>query len=103
VVDGGFRHMRGILYMSNVVPLNSAFKTVADAMDTKIYYVAQDQALDQAIHAFLQTKRHFFMVIDKDGKIVGTVNMENIIEAVLGRKVERDFDQYEDPEAVACL
>jgi len=103
VTDGDLDNVQGVLYMHNLVPLDPQAKTVGDVMDQAVFYVQQEQPLDHVLRAFLRTKHHLFMVVNEFEEIVGVISIEDVLEAIIGRKIVDEFDQYDDLRAVARL
>lgn len=103
VVEKDLDHVVGMLYMHNLVPLRPKVKTVADAMDNKLFYVHEEKTLDHALNAFLRTKHHLFIVVNEFEETTGVISIEDILETIIGRKIVDEFDQYEDLRAVAKL
>ncbi|HKX24125.1 MAG TPA: CBS domain-containing protein [Candidatus Saccharimonadales bacterium] len=103
VIDGDLDHIKGVLYMHDLVPLDPKSKKVGDAMSQKVYYVHQDKSLDHVLQAFLRTKHHLFMVVNEFEEVMGVVSIEDVLETIIGRKIVDEFDQYEDLRAVAKL
>lgn len=101
VIDGDVHHVVGILYMRELVDLKAAKKTVKDAMDQKVYYVHQDQDLEHALHAFLRTHHHLFIVVNEYRETVGLLSLEDVVEALIGKKIVDEFDRFDDLRAVA--
>ncbi|HEX8227434.1 MAG TPA: CBS domain-containing protein [Candidatus Saccharimonadales bacterium] len=75
--------------------------TIRDIERPNVTYVHEEQSLYQALHAFLTTKQHMFVVIDSDERYVGVITIEDVLEQVIGHKIEDDFDGYDDRRAVA--
>lgn len=94
-------HMVGMLYLHDLVPLKKNVKTVADAMHKDIFYIREDHHLEHALAAFLRTRRHLFIVVNEYRETVGLLSLEDVIEALLGRKIVDEFDQHDDLRAVA--
>lgn len=101
VVDGDVHHVVGILYMRELVDLKAAKKTVKDAMDPKVYYVHQGQDLEHALHAFLRTHHHLFIVVNEYRETVGLLSLEDVVEALIGKRIVDEFDRFDDLRAVA--
>lgn len=102
VTDGDIDHVVGMLYLSDLVPLKLDLTKIKDAMSPQVSYLNQDQTLDHALHAFLRTRHHLFIVVNEFKEVVGILAIEDIIRQLLGRKVATKFDQYNDLEAVAA-
>lgn len=101
VVQGDIHHVVGVLYMRDLVDLKAAKKTVKDAMDPKVFYVHQDQDLEHALHAFLRTHHHLFIVVNDYRETVGLLSLEDVVEALIGKKIVDEFDRFDDLRAVA--
>lgn len=101
VIDGDIHHVVGILYMRELVDLKTAKKTVKDAMDPKVFYVHQDQDLEHALHAFLRTHHHLFIVVNEYRETVGLLSLEDVVEVLIGKKIVDEFDRFDDLRAVA--
>lgn len=101
VVQGDIHHVVGILYMRELVDLKTAKKSVKDAMDPKVFYVHQNQDLEHALHAFLRTHHHLFIVVNDYRETVGLLSLEDVVEALIGKKIVDEFDRFDDLRAVA--
>jgi len=101
VIQGDIHHVVGVLYMRDLVDLRAAKKTVKDAMDPKVFYVHQDQDLEHALHAFLRTHHHLFIVVNDYRETVGLLSLEDVVEALIGKKIVDEFDRFDDLRAVA--
>ncbi len=74
--------------------------TVADVVQREVYYIHEDETLFQVLHAFIKTKHHLFIVVNSFEEIVGIITIEDVLEQVIGRKIEDEFDTYDDIRAV---
>lgn len=101
VTDGDIDHVVGMLYLHDLITLHSAHKTVKGAMQPRVYYIREDHDLEHALHAFLRTHHHLFIVINKYRETVGLLSLEDVIEYLLGRQVVDEFDEYDDIRKVA--
>lgn len=101
VIDGDIDHVTGMLYLHDLITLNSGHKTVKGAMQTNVYYVRQDHDLEHALHAFLRTHHHLFIVINEFRETVGLLSLEDVIEYLLGKQVVDEFDEYDNIRKVA--
>ena len=70
-------------------------------MDKKVYFIRQDQDLEHALHGFLRSHHHLFVVINEYRETVGLLSLEDVIEALIGMKIVDEFDQFDDLRAVA--
>ena len=102
VIDGDIHHIVGILYLHDIINLKSAKTTVRDAMDTRVHYIHQNQSLEHALHGFLKTHRHLFVVVNDYRETVGVVTLEDVLERLLGKKIVDEFDMLDDLRSVAA-
>lgn len=101
VHEGDVDHMVGMLYLRDLVPLKKNLKYARDAMHKQVYYIREDQDLEHALAAFLKTHHHLFVVVNGYRETVGLLSLEDVIEALLGRKIIDEFDQHHDLRVVA--
>ncbi len=101
VLDGDIHHIVGVLYLHDVISLKTDKKTVREAMDTCVHYIHESHPLEKALHGFLKTHRHLFVVVNDYRETVGVLTLEDVLETLLGKKIVDEFDRYEDLRAVA--
>lgn len=101
VIDGDIDHIVGILYLKELIDLKSEHQTVRAAMNTKVYYIREDQDLEHALHGFLRSHHQLFVVINEYRETVGLLSLEDVIEALIGANIIDEFDQFDDLRAVA--
>lgn len=104
VIDEDIDHIVGILYLRDVLTLDTSKKHTAKvetAMSKRVYYIREDHSLEQALTAFLSTHHHLFVVINEFRETVGILTLEDTLEALLGRKIIDEFDAHDDMRAVA--
>jgi len=102
VIKGDIDHIIGILNLRSLLTLDIKRSSTAEkAMDPKVYYIREDQTLHHALAAFLRTRHHLFIVVNEFRETVGLLCLEDVIEALLGRKIVDEFDAYDDLRAVA--
>lgn len=102
VINGDIDHIVGILNIKSLLTLDVKRSTTAEkAMDPKVYYIRSDQTLQHALTAFIRTKHHLFVVVNEFRETVGLLALEDVVEALLGRKITDEFDAYDDLRAVA--
>lgn len=105
VIDGDLDHVVGVLLLRDVLTLDTSRKHTAKvetAMDPKVYYIHENQSLEHALAAFLKMRRHLFVVVNEYRETVGILCLEDVIEALLGRKINDEFDTHDDLRAVAA-
>jgi len=102
VINGDIDHIVGMLNLRGLLALDIKKSTTAEkAMDSKVYYIRQDQNLQHALSAFLRTHHHLFVVVNEFRETVGLLSLEDVIEALIGRKIIDEFDAHDDLRAVA--
>lgn len=102
VVTSDIDHVVGILHIQDMLTLdNKKSVTAQKAMDPHVHYIHEDQTLEHALAAFLRTHRHLFIVVNEFRETVGILSLEDVLEALIGRKITDEFDTHEDLRAVA--
>lgn len=101
VVDGDVHHVVGMLYLHDIINLKSAKAQVAEAMDKRVFYIHENQSLEHALHGFIRTHHHLFVVVNEFRETVGVLSLEDVLETLLGKKIVDEFDQFEDLRKVA--
>lgn len=103
VIDGDIDHVIGVLHIRELLTLgNKHSETAADAMEKRVYYIHEEQTLDHALAAFLKTRHHLFVVVNGYRETAGIITLEDVIEALLGRKIVDEFDLHDDLRIVAA-
>jgi CBS domain containing-hemolysin-like protein len=103
VVDGDIDHVVGMLHIQDLLTLDTKRSTTAaKAMEPRVFYVREDQTLKYALTAFLRTHHHLFVVVNEFRETVGLLSLEDVIEALIGRKIIDEFDAHDDLRAVAA-
>ncbi len=100
VIGADKKAVEAILYLRDLISAKHG-GTVGDVMKSAVHYVHEDQTLYHVLHAFLTTKQHLFVVIDSDEAYVGIITIEDVLEQVIGHRIQDDFDAYDDKRAVA--
>lgn len=90
----------GTLYLYDLVGLKSSGK-VKNAMRNAVYYVHEEEDLDHALNVFLKTNHHLLVVVNTFEEFVGVLSIEDVIEQVIGKQIQDEFDQHADLRAVA--
>lgn len=90
----------GILFMRDAAHIKTN-KRVSDVMHTNVHYINEDQALQDALKAFLKTKNHLLVVVNSYEDVVGILTIEDVIEQIIGEKIIDEFDLYDDIKAMA--
>jgi len=103
VTNGDIDHVVGMLYIQNLLTLDAKQRstTAEKAMEPRVFYIHENQTLSHSLAAFLRTHHHLFIVVNEFRETVGLLSLEDVVEALLGRKIIDEFDGHEDLRAVA--
>lgn len=101
VIGQDLNHVVGILYLHDIINLKSSKASVREAMDSRVYYIHEQQSLEHALHGFLKTHHHLFVVVNEYRETVGVLTLEDVLEKLLGKKIVDEFDRFDDLRAVA--
>lgn len=101
VIDDTKDHVVGMLYLKGLIDLKSDHQTVGAAMQKKTFFIREDQTLEHALHGFLRSHHHLFVVVNMYRETVGLLTLEDVIEALIGSKIVDEFDEFDDLRAVA--
>lgn len=102
VTNGDIDHIVGVLHIKELLQLdNKTSPTAEKVMEKKVYYINQDQQLQHALAAFIKTRHHLFVVVNGYRETAGIVTLEDVVEALLGRKIADEYDVHDDLRIVA--
>jgi CBS domain containing-hemolysin-like protein len=103
VVDGDIDHVVGMLHIQDLLTLDKKRSlTAGKAMESRVFYIKEGQTLQHALAAFIRTHHHLFVVVNEYRETVGLLSLEDVIEALIGRKIVDEFDTHEDLRVVAA-
>lgn len=91
----------GTLFLRDLIKSQSTGK-VKDIMRPEVAYVHEDHSLHDALTSILKTRQHILIVVNSFEEFVGVISIEDILEQVIGRNIQDEFDQYDDLRAVAA-
>lgn len=74
---------------------------VSKYMSTEVQFLHERDSLSQALHAFKETNRTVFMIVDNTAEIVGMLTLHGILVALFGHVPGDGFDEYIDPVIVS--
>jgi metal transporter CNNM len=94
-------NITGILYVKDLIGLDTSRKTAGQLARPKVYFVNLDDNLDETLNAFLKTRSHLFVVIDENALMQGIVTIEDVLEEIIDREIADEFDRYDDMRKVA--
>lgn len=94
VVGADIDHVVGVLHINDLLSLDIKQSVTAEkAMEAKVFYIRHDDTLEHALAAFIQTRHHLFIVINKLRETVGLLTLEDVIAALIGHKIiDEDHD-----------
>lgn len=103
VTNGDIDHIVGVLYVRNLLTIDGSknSKKVSQVMDKEVCFIREDQTLDEALAAFFKTQKLLFIVINEFRETVGVLSLEDVIEALLGQRINDEFEQHSSLRAVA--
>ncbi len=102
VIDGDIDHVVGILHLRELLNLDIKNSTTAEkAMESKVYYIKEDQTLEHALKSFIRTHHHLFIVVNEYRETTGILTLEDVVEQLIGQKIVDEFDSHDDLRAVA--
>ena len=90
-----------MLYTHDLLDLRVENKTASDAMRNNVYYINETKSLSHALHGFLKTNHHLFVVVNHYRETVGLLTLEDVLEVLIGDKIVDEFDAFDDLRAVA--
>lgn len=103
VINKDLDHIVGVLHIRDLLSLDVRESTTAEqAMEKKVFYIHENDTLEHALAAFLKTRHHLFIVINENRETVGLLTLEDVMEALIGRKIMDEDDIHEDLRAVAA-
>ncbi|MDO8335560.1 MAG: CBS domain-containing protein [Candidatus Saccharibacteria bacterium] len=102
VINRDIDHVVGILYVQDLLTIDTKKSVTAEkAMEPHVFYINHEQTLEHALAGFLRTHHHLFIVVNEFQETVGVLSLEDVIEALIGRKIIDEFDTHEDLREVA--
>lgn len=105
VIEDDIDHVVGVLHLRDVVGADLSRKQttkVEAAMQQRVFYINERQTLTHALGAFIRTRHHLFIVVNEYRETVGLLTLEDVIEALIGKKIVDEFDAHDDLRAVAA-
>lgn len=102
VISSDIDHVVGVLHLQDLLALDIKRSVTAEkAMEPKVFYIHEGQTLRHALAAFLRTHHHLFIVVNQYRETVGLLTLEDVVEALIGRKIIDEFDAHDDLRSVA--
>lgn len=102
VITEDIDHIIGVLHLRDLLSLDVRKSVTAEkAMEKKVFYIREDDTLEHALSAFIKTRHHLFIVINKNRETVGILTLEDVLESLIGRRIIDEDDIHENLRAVA--
>ncbi len=102
VIEDDLDHVVGVLHLRDLMSLNvRESETAEKVMEKKVFYIREDDTLEHALGAFIRTRHHLFIVINKQRETVGLLTLEDVLEQLIGRAIVDEDDIHADLRAVA--
>ena len=94
VVKGGGMDVIGMIYTKDFMPSSSEKRSVPiKKIIRPAYFIAHDKTIDSQLRSFQIKRIHQAVVLGSDGKPIGLITLEDILEELVGSiKDEHDFD-----------
>lgn len=92
----------GTLYLRDLIGYTGEGKT-KDLMEKKVFFVNESQSLREALGAFLKTGHHMLIVTNNFEETTGVLNIEDVVEQILGEPITDEFEHYGDQRAVSGM
>jgi len=91
----------GSLHISDLLSLKiKESDQVASLLDKNLVYVRDDYSLEMALAAFLRTGALMAVVINREGQVLGSLMLEDLVIYLIGYEVEDDFADDNNRDAV---
>lgn len=82
----------GILYAKDILGRELP-SPVSHVYRDRLHDIPSTAPLDTALSRFIQTKSHLFLVHDSEEQPVGVLTLEDVIEEIIKREIEDEFDK----------
>ena len=99
VYDGDVDHIRGLLYVKDLLALlkvGEKSASIADSMRPAIF-VPETKRADELLEELQRDQVHIAVVVDEYGGTAGLVTIENVIEEIVGDIID-EYDVHEEAE-----
>lgn len=99
VCQDGINDMRGLLYIKDLLgkDLNFELQKLETNLRTAIYIPENNHAY-QVLEKFQEERKHFGIIVDEYGNVVGIVTMNDILDALVGDISETNEFEFEITE-----
>lgn len=90
VIGKTIDHIKGLLYMADLTPLDPELKDVADAIRPTVHYIPVDAGLQDVLAASLKTGRQLFIAVDDHGATKGLITLADALAHLNGEPLPKD-------------
>lgn len=90
VVKKNLDHVKGWLYMADLVPLDPQIKTVQDATRPKVHSLPVNAPLQDVLVASVQTGRQMFLVVNQTGGVDGLITLADVLARINGQPLPKE-------------
>ena len=95
VYQGDIDHVRGILYIKDLLPhLSKGANFRWQSLIRPPYFVPETKKIDDLLREFQENKVHIAIVVDEFGGTSGIVTLEDILEEIVG-EINDEYDEDE--------
>ena len=101
VTNEDINHVIGVLNLNKLVGDMRQTHTAKKAMEPGVDYINEGQSLNDALVAFLHTKQHLLIVVNKSKKTTGIIALGALLEKLIGRKLSDELSEHDNLEVVA--
>jgi len=97
VYEGDIDHIRGILYVKDLLPyIHNGADFAWQQLIRKAYFVPEHKKINDLLEEFQNHKVHMAIVVDEYGSTLGLVSLEDILEEIVG-EISDESDEEELP------
>lgn len=82
-------HIKGLLYMHDITPLNPEINEVKDALRPTVHYLSHKSSLQDVLTASLITGRQLFIAVDDEGLTKGLITLADALQYLCGEPLPK--------------
>lgn len=99
VIKKDLDHIKGWLYMADLMPLDPDIKKVKDATRPTVHYIPVNAPLSDILAASLTTGRQMFIVVDDAGETKGLISLKDALTRLVGEPLVKETTVSTKPTA----
>ncbi|HVI69034.1 MAG TPA: CBS domain-containing protein, partial [Magnetospirillaceae bacterium] len=84
VIKKDIDHIKGLLYMHDLTPLDPELKDVKEALRPTVHYLPVNASLQDVLAASLMTGRQLFIAVDSGGATKGLITLADALRFLCG-------------------